>query len=67
MTDPHGYVTFLYLGEEFYGHPIEISTEPYGRKGNWTLIKANRAVDSTIITNDGGSLITNDADELIIL
>jgi len=41
MTDPHGYITFTYLGTTYKGYILEVSTEPWGRKGNWTLIKTN--------------------------
>ena len=41
LTDPHGYVTFTYKGTTYKGHIIEVSTEPYNRSGNWTLIKYN--------------------------
>lgn len=41
MTDPHGYVAFTYLGVSYKGYIIEVSTEPFNRKGNWTLIKTN--------------------------
>lgn len=41
MTNPHGYVAFTYLGVAYKGYIIEVSTEPFNRKGNWTLIKTN--------------------------
>ena len=41
MTDPHGYVEFEYLGTTYKGYILEVSTEPYQREGNWTLIKTN--------------------------
>lgn len=41
LADPHGYVTFTHKGEEYKGHIIEVSTEPFRRSGNWTLIKHN--------------------------
>lgn len=41
MADPHGYVAFTYLGVSYKGYILEVSTEPFNRKGNWTLIKTN--------------------------
>lgn len=41
LDDPHGYVEFDYLGETYQGFILEVSTEPFNRKGNWTLIKVN--------------------------
>jgi len=41
MTDPHGIVKFYYLGVEYQGYIMEVSTEPIDRQGNWILIKAN--------------------------
>ena len=40
-TDPHGYVSFDNLGVTLSGFILEVSTEPFMRKGNWTLIKRN--------------------------
>jgi hypothetical protein len=40
-TDPHGYVSFENLGVTLSGFILEVSTEPFMRKGNWTLIKRN--------------------------
>ncbi len=42
QTDPHGYIEFSYLGVTYYGYVMEVSTEPYKRKGNWLLIQANK-------------------------
>lgn len=41
LADPHGYVTFTYQGTTYKGYILEVSTEPFNRKGNWTLIKTN--------------------------
>ena len=41
FSDPHGYVTFEYLGVKYSGFILEVSTEPFNKKGNWTLIKRN--------------------------
>jgi len=41
ISDPHGYVEFDYLGVTYSGYIIEVSSEPFNRKGNWTLIKRN--------------------------
>jgi len=40
-TDPHGYVEFDADGVTYAGFILEVSTEPFMRKGNWTLIKRN--------------------------
>jgi hypothetical protein len=40
-TDPHGYVSFDSNGVTYTGFILEVSTEPFMRKGNWTLIKRN--------------------------
>ena len=40
-SDPHGYVEFTYLGTTYKGFILEVSTEPFNRSGNWTLIKLN--------------------------
>ena len=41
FSDPHGYVTFEYLGVKYGGYILEVSSEPFNRVGNWTLIKRN--------------------------
>jgi hypothetical protein len=41
FTDPHGYVEFDYIGVTYSGYILEVSTEPFMRRGNWTLIKRN--------------------------
>lgn len=41
MADPHGFVSFYYLGTQYKGYVLEVSTEPWQREGNWTLIKTN--------------------------
>ncbi len=41
MNDPHGYVQFTYDGETYKGYVLEVSTEPFMREGNWSLIKVN--------------------------
>lgn len=41
QTDPHGYVEFDNLGVTLSGWILEVSTEPFMRKGNWTLIRRN--------------------------
>ena len=41
FSDPHGYVEFDYLGVTYSGYILEVSTEPFNKKGNWTLIKRN--------------------------
>ena len=41
QSDPHGYVEFDYLGVTYSGYILEVSTEPFNRRGNWTLIKRN--------------------------
>lgn len=41
QSDPHGYVTFTYDGETYTGFILEVSSEPFNRKGNWTLIRRN--------------------------
>jgi hypothetical protein len=41
LSNPHGYITFTYAGTTYSGHILEVSTEPYKRNGNWTLIKHN--------------------------
>ena len=40
-SDPHGYVEFTYLGTTYKGFILEVSTELFNRRGNWTLIKLN--------------------------
>lgn len=41
ISDPHGYVDFDYLGVTYSGYILEVSSEPFNRRGNWTLIKRN--------------------------
>ena len=41
LLDPHGYVEFDYIGTTYSGFILEVSTEPFNRTGNWTLIKRN--------------------------
>jgi hypothetical protein len=41
FSDPHGYITFEYNNTEYKGFIVEVSTEPFSRRGNWTLIKYN--------------------------
>ena len=41
LSDPHGYVDFDYLGVTYSGYILEVSSEPFNRRGNWTLIKRN--------------------------
>ncbi len=41
FSDPHGYVEFDYLGVTYSGYILEVSSEPFNRVGNWTLIKRN--------------------------
>ncbi len=41
ISDPHGYVEFDYLDVTYSGYIVEVSTEPFNRKGNWTLLKRN--------------------------
>ncbi len=41
ISDPHGYVEFDYLGVTYSGYILEVSSEPFNRRGNWTLIKRN--------------------------
>ena len=41
ISDPHGYVEFQYLGVTYSGYILEVSSEPFNRRGNWTLIKRN--------------------------
>ena len=41
ISDPHGYVEFQYIGITYTGFIIEVSSEPFNRRGNWTLIKRN--------------------------
>lgn len=41
LTDPHGYVTFTFEGTDYTGFIIEVSSEPFNRQGNWTLIRRN--------------------------
>lgn len=41
LTDPHILFSFTYLDNIYYGHILEISTEPFNRKGNCTLIRYN--------------------------
>ena len=39
ITDPHGYFAFTHLGTSYKGFIHEVSTEPFTRNGNFTLIK----------------------------
>lgn len=39
ITDPHGYVQFTSEGVTYQGYIEQVSTEPFNRRGNWTLIK----------------------------
>jgi hypothetical protein len=39
LSDPHGYVEFTYQGTTYQGHIQQVSTEPFNRRGNWTLTK----------------------------
>lgn len=41
LDDPHGYVEFDYLGVTYSGYILEVSSEPFNRRGNWTLLKRN--------------------------
>ena len=41
QSDPHGYVEYDNLGVTYSGFILEVSTEPFMRRGNWTLIKRN--------------------------
>lgn len=41
VSDPHGYVEFDYLGVTYSGYILEVSSEPFNRRGNCTLIKRN--------------------------
>ena len=41
LSDPHGYIELTYEGTTYKGYILEVSTEPFNRNGNWTLIKAN--------------------------
>jgi hypothetical protein len=41
ISDPHGYVEFDYLGVTYSGYILEVSSEPFNRRGNWTLLKRN--------------------------
>lgn len=41
ISDPHGYVDFDYLGVTYSGYILEVSSEPFNRRGNWTLLKRN--------------------------
>jgi len=41
INDPHGYVEFDYLGTTYSGYILEVSSEPFNRRGNWTLLKRN--------------------------
>ena len=41
IDDPHGYVEFDYLGTTYSGYILEVSSEPFNRRGNWTLLKRN--------------------------
>lgn len=41
ISDPHGYIDFDYLGVTYSGYILEVSSEPFNRRGNWTLLKRN--------------------------
>jgi hypothetical protein len=41
QSDPHGYVSFDYLGVTYSGYIVEVSTEPFNKRGNWTLLRRN--------------------------
>ena len=41
FSDPHGYVEFNYLGVTYSGYIDELSSQPFNRRGNWTLLKRN--------------------------
>ena len=41
LSDPHGYVDFDYLGVTYSGYILEVSSQPFNRRGNWTLVKRN--------------------------
>ena len=41
ISDPHGYVEFDYLETTYSGYIIEVSSEPFNNRGNWTLVKRN--------------------------
>lgn len=41
QSDPHGYVEFDYIGVTYSGYIVEVSTKPFNRQGNWTLLKRN--------------------------
>ena len=41
ISDPHGYIEFDYLGATYSGYILEVSSEPFNRRGNWTLLKRN--------------------------
>lgn len=41
ISDPHGYVEFDYLGTTYSGYILEVSSQPFRKQGNWTLIKRN--------------------------
>jgi hypothetical protein len=39
IADPHGYFRFTFKGQTYGGFIHEVSTEPFQRQGNWTLLK----------------------------
>jgi hypothetical protein len=41
ISNPHGYVEFTYEGTTYKGFIEEVSTEPFLRRGNWTLKRLN--------------------------
>ncbi len=41
ISDPHGYVEFDYLGVTYSGYILQVSSKPFNRRGNWTLLKRN--------------------------
>jgi hypothetical protein len=41
IDDPHGYVEFDYIGVTYSGYIVQVSTQPFNRNGNWTLVKRN--------------------------
>ena len=41
LSDPHGYVEFTHGGSTYNGFIKEVTTEPFNRQGNWTLLKVN--------------------------
>ena len=41
ISDPHGYIEFDYIGVTYSGYILQVSTAPFNRRANWTLIKRN--------------------------